>query len=157
MRFEYDSIARRLSKTVEPPRNGASPLPASHTRFVWDGDVLAHEIRSAADHNGDPITEERTYLYEDGSFQPSAHKEAGRWVHYVNDQVGTPERLLDDDGTLAGEVQRSAWGTTQLAAGSRARTAIRFQGQYADDETGLSYNRWRYYEAETSHFVASDP
>ena len=34
---------------------------------------------------------------------------------------------------------------------------IRFQGQYHDDETGLHYNRYRYYDPSLGRFVGQDP
>nr|WP_244136487.1 RHS repeat-associated core domain-containing protein [Burkholderia sp. BCC0405] len=34
---------------------------------------------------------------------------------------------------------------------------IRFQGQYHDDETGLHYNRYRYYDPNSGRFVSKDP
>ena len=37
------------------------------------------------------------------------------------------------------------------------RTPIRFQGQYHDHETGLHYNRYRYYYPEVGRFVGQDP
>ncbi|MFK7817476.1 MAG: polymorphic toxin type 15 domain-containing protein [Planctomycetaceae bacterium] len=45
------------------------------------------------------------------------------------------------------DLQRRAWGDTEVAGGARASTPLRFQGQYADDEIELRYNRWRYYKA----------
>uniref|UniRef100_UPI00146AE6BD RHS repeat-associated core domain-containing protein n=1 Tax=Uliginosibacterium gangwonense TaxID=392736 RepID=UPI00146AE6BD len=36
-------------------------------------------------------------------------------------------------------------------------TNIRFQGQYFDHETGLHYNRYRYYDPHTGRFVSKDP
>uniref|UniRef100_UPI00202851F5 RHS repeat-associated core domain-containing protein n=1 Tax=Caballeronia sp. GAFFF2 TaxID=2921741 RepID=UPI00202851F5 len=35
--------------------------------------------------------------------------------------------------------------------------AIRFQGQYYDEETGLHFNRHRYYDPQTGRFVSKDP
>ncbi|RLB49250.1 MAG: RHS repeat protein, partial [Deltaproteobacteria bacterium] len=118
---------------------------------------LAHEIKIAAQDGGNPVVAERTYLYEDDSFEPVAHQEDGRWVHYVNDQIGTPERLLENGGDVACELRRSAWGQTEVLPGAKARTPIRFQGQYADEETGLSYNRWRYFDGEAGSFASCDP
>src|SRR5579872_3314426 len=51
-----------------------------------------------------------------------------------------------------------AWGEARQAiseAGRRAgfRNPIRFQGQYWDDETGLHYNRYRYYDPYVGRFV----
>ncbi|PPS61390.1 hypothetical protein CR917_10575 [Pseudomonas sp. BRM28] len=34
---------------------------------------------------------------------------------------------------------------------------IRFQGQYHDHETGLHYNRYRYYDPAVGRFVGQDP
>ncbi|WP_425350101.1 RHS repeat-associated core domain-containing protein [Methylobacterium tarhaniae] len=32
-----------------------------------------------------------------------------------------------------------------------------FPGQWADNENGLSYNRFRYYDAEAGQYVSPDP
>jgi RHS repeat-associated protein len=164
--FTYDPFARRLSKRVT--RSGATKLDkvfVSETRFVWDGDVLVHEIEARAREGGDPVVEERTYWFEDDGFAPIAHRERrvndvdreqGGWFHYVNDPIGTPERLLDARGEVACELKRKAWGETEIV-GEKAGTRIRFQGQYEDEETGLRYNRWRYYDAEAGRFASPDP
>ena len=34
---------------------------------------------------------------------------------------------------------------------------IHFQGQYFDEETGLHYNRYRYYSPYVGRFVSKDP
>ena len=34
---------------------------------------------------------------------------------------------------------------------------LRFQGQYFDQETGLHYNRFRYYDPDVGRFVSQDP
>ena len=159
--FTYDPFARRLEKRVLRDR-----AMVSQTRFVWDGDVLVHEIEARAREGGDPVIEERTYCFEDDGFAPVAHREkrlddvgreSGGWFHYVNDPIGTPEKLVDGTGAVACELRRKAWGETEEAEGARARTRIRFQGQYEDEETGLRYNRWRYYDAEAGRFLCVDP
>ncbi len=37
------------------------------------------------------------------------------------------------------------------------RNPLRFQGQQVDDETGLHYNRYRYYDPNSGRFVSKDP
>ncbi|MBP4047330.1 RHS repeat-associated core domain-containing protein, partial [Chromobacterium violaceum] len=37
------------------------------------------------------------------------------------------------------------------------RNPFRFQGQYHDDESGLHYNRHRYYDPEIGRFISRDP
>jgi RHS repeat-associated protein len=38
-----------------------------------------------------------------------------------------------------------------------AHQPLRFQGQYFDEETGLHYNRFRYYDPDYGRFVSQDP
>jgi RHS repeat-associated protein len=165
--FAYDPFARRMWKRVtQAGETRFDRVAVSETRFVWDGDVPVHEIEARAHAGGDPVVEERTYWFEDDGFAPIAHRErrlddvgreSGGWFHYVNDPIGTPERLLDGDGEMACELRRNAWGETEEAPGGKASTALRFQGQYEDEETTLRYNRFRYYDAEAGRFVSPDP
>jgi RHS repeat-associated protein len=41
--------------------------------------------------------------------------------------------------------------------GAATSTPIRFRGQYADEETGLSYNRHRYYDPKVGRYISADP
>jgi RHS repeat-associated protein len=175
--FEYDSFARRLEKRVYRRKlAGIAELPTQdrgellrRTRFVWDRDVLAHEIREelVLDPAGgeEPSVAERTYWFADEGFEPWAHREkrtddvgteSTGWFHYVNDPVGTPERLVAEDGAVAAEYRRAAWGALEVAPGATATTPLRFQGQYADEETGLAYNRHRYYDPQVGRFSSAD-
>jgi RHS repeat-associated protein len=54
-----------------------------------------------------------------------------------------------------GEVERRAWGRVEKAEG--VATPLRFQGQLEDGETGLFYNRFRYYDPEAGMYVSPDP
>jgi RHS repeat-associated protein len=156
--FVYDPFGRRMEKRIgRAIRRGQTFVPRAVTRFVWDGDVLVHEITRKAEAAGDPVVEEKTYCFEDDGFAPVAHRDAGGWFHYVNDPIGTPERLVGDDGKVACELRREAWGRTETAPGGKTGTALRFPGQYEDAETGLCYNRFRYYDPETGGYISSDP
>ncbi|WP_437977696.1 RHS repeat-associated core domain-containing protein [Sorangium sp. So ce295] len=157
--FRYDPFGRRVEKRVgkAPASSLQAFRPRSVTRFVWDGDVLVHEISRRARAEGDPVVEVKTYCFEDDGFAPVAHRDDGGWFHYVNDPIGTPERLVDERGEVACELRRDAWGRTDAAPGARTSTPIRFQGQYEDPETGLCYNRFRYYDPDAGRFIGSDP
>jgi RHS repeat-associated protein len=81
---------------------------------------------------------------------------------YQCDHLGTPQELTDCDGKVAWSAQYKAWGQAQEAiseAGRKAgiRNPIRFQGQYLDDETGLHYNRHRYYDPDGARYITADP
>lgn len=159
--FRYDAFARRVEKRVLRPGGGVAGAAGranqvvSVTRFRWDRHVPVQEVRRGG--VGDEGVEERTYVFDDGSFEPLAQKEgSGGWVHSVNDQIGTPERLIDGRGEVVGELRLGAWGDTIEEKGA-ARTPLRFQGQYRDEETGLHYNRHRYYDPEVGRFISPDP
>jgi RHS repeat-associated protein len=81
---------------------------------------------------------------------------------YQCDHLGTPQELTDHEGKVAWSAQYKAWGQAKEAISEAAykagiRNPIRFQGQYLDDETGLHYNRHRYYDPFSGRFVSKDP
>jgi RHS repeat-associated protein len=154
--FAYDPFARRVEKRVKE-RQGVQWTTARRTRFVLDGNVFAHEIRHETEAAGDPVVEEKTYWFDDGTFTPVAHRAGGEWFHYVNDPAGTPDELVDERGDVACRLERSPWGRGEIAPGSRTSTPLRLPGQYEDTDVGLSYNRARYYSPELARFISPDP
>ncbi|VEB41550.1 Cell wall-associated polypeptide CWBP200 [Chromobacterium violaceum] len=82
--------------------------------------------------------------------------------YYHTDHLGTPQALTDEQGQLALEMDYQAWGQAREViadAASKAgiRNPFRFQGQYHDDESGLHYNRYRYYDPDIGRFISRDP
>uniref|UniRef100_UPI0012DF9491 RHS repeat-associated core domain-containing protein n=1 Tax=Pseudomonas taiwanensis TaxID=470150 RepID=UPI0012DF9491 len=76
--------------------------------------------------------------------------------------LGTPMELTDQHGNVAWAGQYKAWGEVREARSEWAKqhslgNPIRFQGQYHDHETGLHYNRYRYYDPSSARFIAQDP
>ncbi|WP_175804832.1 RHS repeat-associated core domain-containing protein [Burkholderia pyrrocinia] len=126
------------------------------------------------------------YLHEPGTFEPLARLDEtlveaafiatgtdGRFVQvpaktrhatlfYQNDHLGTPQELVDDAGKVVWLGLYRAWGGEkrvwrETAEWNEASNPIRFPGQYCDEETGLHYNRNRYYDPQTGRFVSKDP
>jgi len=94
---------------------------------------------------------------------PSPNEQA-QVYYYHCDVIGTPQMLTDDAGEIVWEARYKAWGETveviarvSAATQAQVRNPIRFQGQQADDETGLHYNRYRYYDPASGRFVSKDP
>ncbi|MGN6084207.1 RHS repeat domain-containing protein, partial [Trinickia sp.] len=84
--------------------------------------------------------------------------------YYHCDQIGTPLLMTDDASEVVWEASYKAWGETQKvierasqAAGMTPRNPIRFQGQQLDEESGLHYNRHRYYDPAMGRFISMDP
>lgn len=79
----------------------------------------------------------------------------GAWSFYVNDPIGTPDRLVDDAGHVRAELRRSPWGVPD--PGVAAASAVAFPGQLYDEETGLTYNRFRTYDPAIGRYIGPDP
>ena len=81
---------------------------------------------------------------------------------YQCDHLGTPMELTDQRGEIAWSATYQAWGLakekrTDSAIRENIRNPLRFQGQYFDTETGLHYNRYRYYDPQVGRFISKDP
>jgi RHS repeat-associated protein len=74
----------------------------------------------------------------------------------ICDHLGTPRELLDVEGTVVWSVSYKAWGKVEEVHVGEVDCPIRFQGQWADEESGLYYTRSRYYEPQGSHFISPD-
>jgi RHS repeat-associated protein len=141
--FTYDPLGRRVGKTY----GGAT------TRFLWDGDLLLGETSGAG--------EQREYVFEPGSFAPAAVLGGAEDLLLETDQIGTPRTAYSRAGTIAWEADFGAWGnaprTRTAAGGGSDEVRLRFPGQYEDAETGLCYNRFRYYDPELRAYTQADP
>jgi len=84
-------------------------------------------------------------------------------LYYVhNDPLGTPQVLTDEAGTVVWRAQYDPFGKAAVdedpdGDGSRVTSNVRFPGQYYDQETGLHYNYFRYYDPSTGRYVTADP
>lgn len=136
--YRYDSLGRRVEKRLGEDR----------TRFAWDGDALLAEN-----------TEDgwREYIYAPGTFVPLAIAEAGHTQVFENETNGAPTQLISTDGNTLWECRPGAWGEVEVLDHSRLGNSLRLQGQYRDEETGLHYNRFRFYEPRTGGFLSIDP
>ncbi|MCH4091694.1 RHS repeat-associated core domain-containing protein [Acetobacter sp.] len=155
-RFAYDALGRRTEKvfTAHGPvaANDAvsAPVQMVHTRFLWSGNVLLAEGL-----DDQPLA--TVYLHEPGTFRPLALIRAGAVCHYHLDHLGTPREVTNDDGRIVWQARLKAWGGTARVTCDGVSQPIRFQGQYADAETGLYYNRFRYYAPDEGRYLQQDP
>jgi RHS repeat-associated protein len=137
--YEYDPFGRRIAKRCGD----------EITKFYWDGNVIIHEVK--------PTGTISTWVYEPGYFTPIYAVEGGRIYSVVSDQLGTPMEILDDKGNKAWSSAFSGWGRAFEADTNRITCNFRFPGQYEDKESGLHYNRHRYYDPDTGKYISPDP
>ena len=77
-------------------------------------------------------------------------------AYFHLDHLGTPIEMTDRVGKTVWEASYQAWGEVEMVSGS-LKQPFRFQGQYFDEESGLHYNRFRYYDPSSGRFVSQDP
>ena len=141
--YRYDPFGRRISKTVDDKT----------TEFFWQGDKLI------AEHHAE---RHRSYLYEPDSFRPLALLEgfgphATTPYHYQLDHLGTPQELTSPDGEIVWSAHYRAYGQIARLDVGKIDNPLRFQGQYFDAESGLHYNRHRYYNPDIGRYLTPDP
>ena len=113
-------------------------------------------------------------MYEPGSFRPLAQWEAGEQderLHYiVTDVAGTARELCSEAGDIIWRGEQRLWGNHRTdvipqhlrrflgdAANEETYCEQRYQGQIYDQETGLYYNRHRYFDLELGQYISPDP
>ena len=68
------------------------------------------------------------------------------------------QELLTEDGLIVWKGKQQLWGREEgINKGDAPTCRLRFPGQYEDTESGLYYNRFRYYDCETGQYISSDP
>ncbi len=98
-----------------------------------------------------------TWIFEDGSFVPAAKLVGNEQYSIVCDYLGTPVQAYDKEGAVVWECELDTYGKVRSIAGDRSLIPFRYQGQYEDTETGLYYNRFRYYSPDTGTYISQDP
>jgi len=146
---EYDALGRRTRKT----------WAGRTTEYFWSGDQLAAEV--------DPDGRLRLYVYADPlaltpflflDFESvDAPPESARRYFVFTDQIGAPLAIEDDDGYEVWRANISPYGNAEISTNSSVSFNLRFPGHYFDEELGLHYNRFRYYDPALGRFLQSDP
>ncbi|MGW2574467.1 DUF6531 domain-containing protein [Streptomyces nondiastaticus] len=168
--YAYDPLGRRIAKR----RLSAEGEAAEETFFAWDGTRLAEQTTAAGrtttwdyapgthrpltqtDHTRLARSAGKSLISEFADGDPE--RDFGTRFHAViTDAVGTPTELITPDGDLSWQRRTSLWGTPLPSPPSEDTDCpLRFPGQYADAETGLHYNYFRYYDPESARYVTPD-
>lgn len=68
-----------------------------------------------------------------------------------------PLSLYNEQGDIAWSAHYTVFGRAGPLNESQIKQPLRLQGQYFDEESGLHYNRHRYYDPDTGMFVSQNP
>ena len=142
-RYQYDTEGRRISKEV----NGTVVW------YLYSEEGLIGEYDSA----GEAI---REYGYRpDGTWMmnPLFVKQTNTYSYFMNDHLGAPNVMVSAAGRVVWSAAQDAFGKATVDPASTLENPLRMSGQYYDEETGLHYNTFRYYDPETGRYLMPDP
>ena len=78
--------------------------------------------------------------------------------HYHCDHLGTPIALTDEKQNIVWAARLDPWGNVQEEFNpDNIEQSIRLPGQNHDKDTGLYYNRHRYYDPSIGSYINQDP
>ena len=182
--FLYDPLGRRVAKTfagrttrwvwdgnlplhewqeetgivldVEPP-----PAYEMDARLAEVLQLLRDKTLSPLSPQGPPpranAEQPITWLFEPDSFAPLARLQGERRESIVCDHLGTPLAMFNDAGDQTWSLDLDIYGQPRMVEGERSLCPFRYPGQCEDSETGLYYNRFRYFDPEADGYFSQDP
>lgn len=147
--YAYDALRRRCTVRGAVTRD-----------FFWEGDRLAAELL--------PDGRLRVYGYAGhAALVPIGFTEyehigaspvSGRDYFVFSNPVGMPLHIEDTTGHIVWWATRiDPYGTIEVHSESRIEYNLRWPGHYYDPDTGLHYNRHRYYDPKLGRYLQSDP
>ncbi|WP_040002295.1 RHS repeat domain-containing protein, partial [Dickeya chrysanthemi] len=147
--YRYDPFGRRVGKRCDQK--------AEEIRYQWDGDQIA-EIRH---YRHGQLIQRRHWVYNGWELvvQQRQHT-GGDWEtdFVTSSQNGTPQALFTPDGTLRWQAPTATlWGRRQAEKSESPDPGLAFAGQLRDSESGLCYNRFRYYDPAGGCYISPDP
>jgi len=139
--YTYNGLGQRIKKVA------GSIITIFH--YDFDGNIIGESNASG--------TFSKEYLYRGSSRLAMVDVSSGEVYYYGNDQLGTPEILTDSTNTVVWEAIYKPFGEAETNPNSSVINNFRFPGQYYDQETGLHYNYFRYYDPSTGRYLSPDP
>jgi RHS repeat-associated protein len=144
--FKVDVFGNRIEKDVWTAATGTTV-----TRFAYDGQEVY------ADLNGNYALQTR-YLHGDQVDQLFARIAAdGTVAWYLTDRLGSVRDLTDGSGVVQDHIDYDGFGNVVFESNPAFGDRYKYTGREFDGETGLQYNRARYYDPMTGRWISQDP
>nr|WP_269837292.1 RHS repeat-associated core domain-containing protein [Delftia acidovorans] len=173
--YVYNALGQRVLKS--DARSAGQPATLQ-TLYAEDGigsTVLGQYANQRSANSAAPAGQsdstEIIYLPTASGPMPIAAEINGRLYAIHTDHLNTPRRLTNQQGQVAWQWLISGFGEVRPTTGDRGygqtvsgpsyvqavKFDLRYPGQVFDEETGLSYNLHRYYDAATGRYMQADP
>src|ERR1700722_16061919 len=143
----YDANGNTLSDPFGRRIQKSGPLGT--TNYLYDGSNLLEE----ADSSGNVLAK---YSNQMGMDEPLSEVRSGTTSYYEQDGIDTITSLSNPTGTLANSYTFDSFGKLTASSGTLINP-LQYTGREFDQETGLYFNRARYYDPNTGRFISEDP
>ena len=129
-----------------------------HLSFVYDGYKLIEERNALANNAA-----VRNYVWQpealDRDVPLTVYDVASEKTYYYHtDANKNVTELSDENGGIVAHYEYSPFGSLTKVSGDYADSnPFRFSSEYFDEETGLIYYNYRYYNPELGRWISRDP
>ncbi len=184
--YRYDALGRRIQKRSKQHHTGdehniiygwdGDTLAYESTEqttkhYIYEKDSFVPMLQAVYSspielHQTPDWTDQQYSVYKDPLWKTTKQSKGfdDVWFYHC-DHLGTPQEMSDHTGAIIWKAEYKAWGEckTEKAKSNFFENSeiisnnIRFQGQYFDLETGLHYNRYRYYSPYVGRYISKDP
>ena len=137
--FKYDPFGRRIYKSS----------PSFTGIFAYDGDDLIETANASG-------TEIASYTQGINIDEHLSEFRSSAASYYEQDGLGSVTSLSNSAGVLANTYTYDSLGNVTNFTGT-LKNPFQYTGREFDQETGLYYNRARYYNSAIGRFISGDP
>lgn len=175
-RYGYDPLGRRLWKEQFRNRNGDALAPAVRTSYLYSEEALIAEAVESITLGADGSVTANGPAQIRTQYGPTPDSDFGAdvlfvktqgsdgqdlFAYYHHDQLGAPIQATNKAGDVVWAADYNVFGEARITTPAGGSVSIvsnlRLPGQYYDDETGLHYNYYRYYDTSTGRYTQEDP
>ncbi|MCL6318242.1 type IV secretion protein Rhs [Pectobacterium atrosepticum] len=147
--YRYDPFGRRTGKRCDQK--------AEDIRYLWDGDQIA-EVRHYRENQ---LISRRHWVHNGWELLVQQRQNTdGNWEtdFVTSSHNGEPQAIFNQAGELRWQAPRTnLWGHRTTDNTESLDPGLAFAGQYRDEESGLCYNRFRYYDPSGGCYISPDP
>jgi RHS repeat-associated protein len=127
----------------------SSSTASGPTVYLYDGMNLLEEV----DQSGNVLAR---YTQGDDIDESLSELRGGTTSYYQADALGSVTSLSNGTGALANTYTYDSFGKLSASTGT-ITNPFEFTGREFDQETGMYFNRARYYDLGTGRFASEDP
>lgn len=150
VKYAYNPLGQRISKTL---------LANNQTiYFLYSEEGLVGEYDAQGQLKQEYAYNPTKPWMSQPLFTRAKRSDTQTWSvsYFGTNHLGTPEVAFERSGEVTWRAKAHAFGKTQVTLNT-IDNALRFPGQYFDEETGLYQNYFRDYDPLLGRYVQSDP